>query len=54
MQHVPITRLEFGVVMTDGGRAKSSRFLEKPSWGEVFSDTVNTGMYIIEPSVFEY
>lgn len=45
--------LEFGVVITDDdGRIK--RFLEKPSWGEVFSDTVNTGMYILEPSIFEY
>ncbi|MFM7320112.1 MAG: sugar phosphate nucleotidyltransferase [Armatimonadota bacterium] len=44
--------LEFGVVMTEpDGRIK--RFLEKPSWGEVFSDTVNTGMYILEPSVFD-
>jgi mannose-1-phosphate guanylyltransferase / phosphomannomutase len=42
--------LEFGVVMTEDG-GKIQRFLEKPSWGEVFSDTVNTGMYIIEPSV---
>jgi mannose-1-phosphate guanylyltransferase/phosphomannomutase len=43
--------LEFGVVMTEeDGRIK--RFLEKPSWGEVFSDTVNTGMYVLEPSVF--
>ena len=44
--------LEFGVVMThpDG---RIQRFLEKPSWGEVFSDTVNTGMYILEPSVFD-
>lgn len=45
--------LEFGVVVTDEeGRIR--RFLEKPSWGEVFSDTVNTGMYILEPSVFEF
>jgi NDP-sugar pyrophosphorylase family protein len=44
--------LEFGVVITDEvGRIR--RFLEKPSWGEVFSDTVNTGMYILEPSVLE-
>ncbi|MDX1932864.1 MAG: mannose-1-phosphate guanyltransferase [Capsulimonadales bacterium] len=43
--------LEFGVVMTEeDGRIK--RFLEKPSWGEVFSDTVNTGMYVLEPTVF--
>ncbi len=45
--------LEFGVVITDEeGRIR--RFLEKPSWGEVFSDTVNTGMYILDPSVFDY
>jgi mannose-1-phosphate guanylyltransferase/phosphomannomutase len=42
--------LQFGVVITrDDGRI--SRFLEKPSWGEVFSDTINTGIYIIEPDV---
>ncbi len=45
--------LEFGVVITDDeGRIR--RFLEKPSWGEVFSDTVNTGMYILDPSIFDY
>ncbi|MBP1993576.1 sugar phosphate nucleotidyltransferase [Paenibacillus eucommiae] len=43
--------LEYGVVMTDeAGRVM--RFLEKPSWGEVFSDTVNTGIYILEPDIF--
>ena len=29
------------------------RFLEKPSWGEVFSDTINTGIYILEPEILE-
>ncbi len=44
--------LQFGVVMTqDDG--KITRFLEKPSWGEVFSDTVNTGVYILEPEVLD-
>ena len=44
--------LQFGVVITrDDGRV--SRFLEKPSWGEVFSDTINTGIYILEPDVLE-
>jgi mannose-1-phosphate guanylyltransferase/phosphomannomutase len=44
------TPLEYGVVIVDdGGRVK--RFLEKPSWGEVFSDTVNTGIYVLEPEV---
>src|ERR1019366_8029476 len=27
------------------------RFLEKPTWGQVFSDTVNTGLYVMEPEV---
>jgi mannose-1-phosphate guanylyltransferase/phosphomannomutase len=52
LQHVD-NPLEFGVVITDD-EGKIRRFLEKPSWGEVFSDTVNTGMYILEPSIFEY
>ncbi len=42
--------LPYGVVITqDDGRI--SRFLEKPTWGEVFSDTVNTGIYILEPEL---
>ncbi|HEU5481437.1 MAG TPA: sugar phosphate nucleotidyltransferase, partial [Candidatus Tumulicola sp.] len=45
--------LEFGVVVTDE-RGRITRFLEKPSWGEVFSDTINTGIYVLEPEIFEY
>lgn len=45
--------LDFGIVVTDAD-GRIQRFLEKPSWGEVFSDTVNTGMYVLEPTVFEY
>jgi mannose-1-phosphate guanylyltransferase/phosphomannomutase len=44
------TPLEYGVVMIDPD-GRINRFLEKPSWGEVFSDTVNTGIYILEPEV---
>lgn len=45
--------LDYGVVITqENGCIK--QFLEKPSWGEVFSDTVNTGIYIIDPKVFKY
>jgi mannose-1-phosphate guanylyltransferase / phosphomannomutase len=44
--------LEFGVVVTDGD-GRITHFLEKPTWSEVISDTVNTGMYIIDPKVFE-
>jgi len=42
--------LPFGVVITDQD-GRITRFLEKPAWGEVFSDTVNTGIYIIEKSL---
>lgn len=42
--------LEYGVVLTDR-KGRIRRFLEKPSWGEVFSDTVNTGVYVLEPEV---
>jgi mannose-1-phosphate guanylyltransferase / phosphomannomutase len=52
LSHVP-NPLEFGVVITDDD-GQIRRFLEKPSWGEVFSDTVNTGMYVLEPSLFDY
>lgn len=44
--------LSFGVVMTNED-GKISRFLEKPQWGEVFSDTINTGIYILEPDVLD-
>src|SRR5262249_4193468 len=30
------------------------RFLEKPNWGQVFSDTINTGIYVLEPEIFDY
>jgi mannose-1-phosphate guanylyltransferase / phosphomannomutase len=44
--------LEYGVTITDA-TGKVVRFLEKPSWGEVISDTVNTGIYVINPSVLD-
>jgi len=45
--------LEYGVVITDQ-EGRIARFLEKPGWGEVFSDTVNTGIYILEPEILDY
>jgi mannose-1-phosphate guanylyltransferase/phosphomannomutase len=45
--------LEFGIVITrEDGRIE--RFLEKPHWGQVFSDTINTGIYVLEPEVFDH
>lgn len=44
--------LEYGVVITkeDG---KIIKFIEKPLWNEAFSDSVNTGIYIINKNVME-
>jgi len=45
--------LEFGIVITreDGS---IERFLEKPTWGQVFSDTINAGIFVLEPEIFDY
>jgi len=45
--------LEFGIVITNED-GSIDRFLEKPTWGQVFSDTINTGIYVLEPSVFDF
>ncbi len=51
-----LTRMEnplaYGIVITDEDD-RIVRFLEKPSWGEAFSDTINTGIYILEPSAIK-
>src|ERR687898_531568 len=44
--------LDFGIVITEED-GRISRFLEKPAWGQVFSDTVNTGIYLVEASVMD-
>lgn len=44
--------LEFGIVMT-GEEGRIERFLEKPTWGQVFTDTINTGIYVLEPEVLD-
>ena len=45
--------LPYGVVLTDS-ESRVTRFIEKPTWSRVFSDLVNTGIYILEPEIFDY
>jgi mannose-1-phosphate guanylyltransferase / phosphomannomutase len=51
-----LTRVEnpiaYGIVITDDD-GRIVKFLEKPTWGEAFSDTINTGIYILEPQAAE-
>lgn len=51
---ITLTRVKdptaYGLVETaDGGRIK--RFLEKPAWDEVTTNTVNAGTYIFDPKI---
>ena len=52
LAHVP-NPLEYGVIITNE-EGHITQFLEKPSWGEVFSDTINTGIYVLDPKIFTY
>lgn len=45
--------LQFGIVICNEN-SRIVKFLEKPTWGEVFSDTINTGIYLLEKEVFDY
>jgi mannose-1-phosphate guanylyltransferase/phosphomannomutase len=44
--------LEYGIVITDD-EGHITQFLEKPNWSQVISDTVNTGMYVLEPEILD-
>ena len=47
------TKFAYGITLTERS-GKIIKFVEKPTWGSVFSDTVNTGIYIFEPEIFKY
>ncbi|MCL4542720.1 MAG: sugar phosphate nucleotidyltransferase [Deltaproteobacteria bacterium] len=53
---IVLTRVEnplpYGIVVTDS-EGRVTKFLEKPTWSEVFSDTVNTGIYILNKNVLK-
>lgn len=46
------TPLEYGLVVTDeAGRVE--RFVEKPSWGQVITNRINTGIYLLSPAAMD-
>lgn len=45
--------LQYGIVLTDKGD-RIVRFLEKPSSSEIFSDTINTGIYFFKKEIFGF
>src|SRR5262249_461326 len=44
------TRFDYGVTLTDRA-GRITQFIEKPKWSDVFSNQVNTGIYVFEPGV---
>jgi len=46
-------KFEYGVVLCDT-EFRITNFVEKPYWGDVFANTVNTGIYVLEPEVFDF
>ncbi|MFC1512785.1 sugar phosphate nucleotidyltransferase, partial [bacterium] len=46
-------RFEYGVVFTKED-SSISKFVEKPAWADVSENRVNTGIYILEPEIFNY
>ncbi|MDR3195336.1 MAG: NDP-sugar synthase [Endomicrobium sp.] len=48
-----VSRFEYGIAVTNKS-GKIKKFVEKPSWGDVFNDDINTGIYVFEPEIFNY
>lgn len=46
-------KFKYGVALRNK-EGKITQFVEKPSWGNAFSDEINVGMYIFEPGIFSY
>ena len=45
--------LEYGAVVSDQS-GRITQFLEKPDWGTIRSDRVNTGIYVLAPAVLDH
>lgn len=45
--------LQYGIMKTNE-IGKVIRFQEKPSWSDVFTNEINTGLYIVDPEIFSY
>jgi mannose-1-phosphate guanylyltransferase/phosphomannomutase len=46
-------KFDYGVTLV-GKDGRITKFIEKPRWSDVFANTVNTGIYVFEPEIFDY
>lgn len=44
------SRFEYGVTLTNA-QGRIQKFIEKPEWKDIFSNHVNTGIYVFEPAI---
>jgi len=47
------TRFDYGVTLKKS-TGRITRFVEKPTWGDIFSNEVNSGVYVFEPKLFSF
>ncbi|WP_102346488.1 nucleotidyltransferase family protein [Bacillus sp. Marseille-P3661] len=45
--------LEYGILKTNE-KGEVVRFLEKPSWENMFTTDINTGIYVVDPGIFSF
>jgi mannose-1-phosphate guanylyltransferase/phosphomannomutase len=45
--------LDYGLVCT-GENGRVTEFLEKPAWGQVVTEQINTGIYVLSPAAMAY
>ena len=46
------SRFEYGIPICDSS-GRIQKFIEKPSWGDIFGKQVNTGIYLFNKKIFE-
>ncbi len=47
------TRFEYGVVHVSSD-SRITKFVEKPSWADIYTNTVNTGIYVFNKEIFKH
>ena len=46
------SKFEYGITLTNP-QGRIQKFIEKPHWGDIFSNQVNTGIYVFDPKVLK-
>jgi mannose-1-phosphate guanylyltransferase / phosphomannomutase len=47
------SKFDYGIVLRDRND-RVTKFVEKPLWSSIYENSVNTGIYVFEPSIFNF